>query len=91
MTDSTFVSVLAEIHLARARQQIEGDLPRAIRDSIFRRYDTDSTLLQETVAYYTDHPSEFTEIYNQLLDHLHEQRDEVPSSPLPENSTRDAP
>lgn len=75
LADSTFISVLSELHLARARQDLQDDLPRSVRDSIFRRYRTDPTEFQETVAYYTDHPDEYTQIYGRLLDHLNEERD----------------
>ena len=75
LADSTFISVLAELHLARARQDLQDDLPASIRDSIFRRYQTDSTAFEETFTYYTDHPDEYTQIYGRLLDHLNEERD----------------
>ena len=91
LADSTFVAVLAELHLARARQDLQDDLPRSIRDSIFDRYHTDSTRFQQTVSYYTDHPEAYTQIYNRVVDHLNEARDAEPASAATVDSSKARP
>ena len=87
IADSTMVAVLAEIHLAQARQRILGDLTVVTRDSILHAYDLDRAQFEEALAFYTAHPEAYVDIYRQALDQLGEERMtqfNTPFEPAPE-------
>ena len=82
MSDSVFVEVLVQLHLADARVYLaEGHQehetepatlvrPSALRDSVLLSLEVDSTRYVETVAYYAAHPDEFVVRYNEVLERL---------------------
>lgn len=90
VADSTFVSLLAELHLLEARQTTTGKLPAALRDSVFDRYNVDSTAYEQTVAYYSRHVEEYAELYNQVVDRLLQQQDTLSNSLRRPTSEKDS-
>lgn len=70
LPDSTFARILTEIHLADARDAIETPAPPALRDSIFARYNVDSSAFDATLDYYSRHPKAFETLYGSVIDSL---------------------
>ncbi len=71
VADSTFVEVLAELHLAAARVQTYGDTSlTALQDSIFARYDVPRERFDEALTYYSERPGACKAIYEAMQDSL---------------------
>lgn len=88
VADSTMIAVLAEMHLAQARQKTIGDLTVATRDSILHHHDLDREQFEDALAFYAAHPEAYVEIYRQALDRLGEERMtqfNAPYEPAPED------
>jgi len=82
LSDSTMVEVLIELHLARARHDIQQDLPPTLHDEILDAYRLTEQQFQETMAFYVDHPETYTAVYTRVMDRLAAERDPVEA---PEN------
>lgn len=71
VSDSTLVRVLVELQLVQAREELlPNSVPAGLRDSILTRYGLDETRFDEVRQYYIEHPDEYVEIYNRVLDQL---------------------
>ena len=70
LPDSTFTRVLTELHLAKSRYTVDAPYPRSLRDSIFARYDVQSTEFDATLTYYSRHPKSFGALYQSVIDTL---------------------
>lgn len=70
LPDSTFTTMLTELHLAKARTLIEDSIPADLRDSIFARHGVDSTAFYATLDYYSRRPKAFEAVYSTVVDTL---------------------
>lgn len=70
LPDSTFTRVLTELHLARARQNMEAPYPSGLRDSIFARYDVRPADFDATLHHYSRRPEAFGTLYQSIIDTL---------------------
>lgn len=68
--DSTFSTVLVELHILSARHRRGKAPPRGLRDSVFQHYGVDSTAFRTTLRYYSRHPKELESIYDGVIDTL---------------------
>lgn len=87
VADSTFVSALAELHLAEARlrsdpgpRQQPSDtmrvtLPPGVRDSILAQYGIRYRSFRTTLSYYVRHPEQYAELYARVVDTLRTERE----------------
>jgi hypothetical protein len=76
-SDSTMVEVLIELHLARARQNIQQDLSPAVRDDILKAYGLSEEQFRENMARYAEHPEAFVDLYTRMMDRLAAERSTV--------------
>lgn len=82
VADSTFVNVLAELHLAAARAQLYEDTSLvALQDSIFARYDVPRERFEEALTYYSERPSAYQTIYEAMQDSLDAERTRLQGHP----------
>lgn len=70
LPDSTFVHMLTEIHLAKARTAAENPVPEGFRDSLFARNEVDPAAFDATLEYYSEHPDAFQRLYSGVIDTL---------------------
>lgn len=75
LSDSTMVEVLIELHLARARHDIQQDLPSTLHAEILDAHGLTEQQFRETMAFYADHPTTYTEVYTRVMDRLAAERD----------------
>lgn len=71
------VEVLIELHLARARQNIQQDLSPAVRDDILKAYGLSEEQFRENMARYAEHPEAFVDLYTRMMDRLAAERSTV--------------
>jgi hypothetical protein len=86
LADSVMVAVLAELHLADARAEVEGNVPPAIRDSVLARHGLDSARYAAALQYYVAHPDTFEALYGRVVDRLEAERLPLSSEPPPGRS-----
>ncbi len=80
VADSTFVNVLVELHLAKARAEILQQTPsKALRDSILARYALNAQRLDATLDYYAHHPDAYAALYETVMNRLRAERAQVNS------------
>jgi hypothetical protein len=79
VSDSTMVEVLIELHLARARHDIQQDLPPTLHAEILEAYGLTEQAFRETMAFYTDHPETYMAVYTRVMDRLAAERNPVGS------------
>ena len=77
ISDSTYVELMIDLHLATGRSQILQDTTLSIRDSIFAKYGIDSTQFEAIGAYYARNPSQYLDTYDTILDKLSSERYDV--------------
>ena len=70
VADSTLVETLVELHLARARQQQRGDVPRAQYDSVLARHGLARARFDDALRYYSRHPKAYYALYSAVVDTL---------------------
>lgn len=82
VADSTFIEVLAELHLATARVQIYEDTTlTALQDSIFARYEVSRDRFEQTLTYYSEHPGAYQTLYEAMQDSLDAERTRLQGYP----------
>jgi hypothetical protein len=69
------VEVLIELHLARARHDIQQDLPPTLHAEILEEYGLTEQEFRETMAFYADHPEAYIELYTMMMNGLAAERD----------------
>jgi hypothetical protein len=72
MADSTAVALLADLHIAKAREDLYGSAPEGVRDSILANYGLDSTSFEGILDYYAEEPDHYAIIYADVLDFISE-------------------
>lgn len=72
--DSTMVKLLVELHLAHGRVEVTDRPLEFPRDSILRVYGVDSSAYANAIAYYAEHPEEYSSVYGRVLDRLSAER-----------------
>lgn len=86
--DSTFSSVLVELHL------LEGQYRRGVishtrtRDSVFARYGVERATFETTLDYYAAHPKAFADLYTSVVDTLRAIEKDLERRPLPSSTTK---
>ena len=70
LRDSTFVQMLTELHLAKARIAVQKPVPAGFRDSLFARHGVDTTAFNATLDYYSQRPDAFQHLYSGVIDTL---------------------
>jgi len=90
LPDSTVTTVLAELHLAKARTMVEDSVPAHLRDSVFARYGVDSTAFYATLDYYSRRPEAFEAVYASVIDTLQSVQYPGNGRPTPQGRTRDS-
>ena len=75
--DSTFVEVMTELYLADTRRELF-DTPDSLRDAILTHYGIDTTQYDAAQRFYADHPDQYLDLYNALLDRLNAERMMMP-------------
>ena len=85
VADSTFVSALAELHLAQARLRLaaradgppppppdttRAPLPPGVRDSILARHGLRYRQFRAALEYYVRHPEQYQDLYVRVVDTL---------------------
>lgn len=88
LPDSTFTTMLTELHLAKARTLIEDSVPVDLRDSIFARHGVDSTAFYTTLDYYSRRPKAFEAVYSTVIDTLQSVQHPGSGRPTPQEGTR---
>jgi hypothetical protein len=88
LPDSTFTTMLTEIHLAKARTIIEDSVPVDLRDSVFARHGVDSTAFYTTLDYYSRRPEAFKAVYGTVIDTLQSMQYPRNERPTPQEGTR---
>lgn len=68
--DSTFVQVLANMHLAAARHATEVPLPDTLRRTILQRYGVSQADFDAALSYHTAHPEAYKTLYESVVDTL---------------------
>lgn len=68
--DSTFSRVLAEMHLVKARANLEPPLPPGVRDSVLARYDVQPEEYEAALEHYSRRPQAFEKLYQKVVDSL---------------------
>lgn len=106
VADSTFVSALAELHLAQGRLRSNSErqrrrsdtmrvtLPPGVRDSILARHGTTYRSFRATLSYYVRHPEQYSELYARVVDTLRAEQKALrfgEESPAPPPGERDVP
>lgn len=77
VADSTFIEVLAELHLAAARVQTYEDTTlTALQDSIFAHYDVSRSRFEDALVYYSERPDAYKTIYETMRDSLEAERNQ---------------
>lgn len=90
LPDSTFTTLLTEVHLAKARIAIEKPLPRHFHDSLFARHEVDSSAFYATLKYYSRHPKAFESVYSSIIDTLQYLQHPQKDRPSPNGEVRDS-
>jgi hypothetical protein len=90
LPDSTFVGLLTELHLAKARTTIEEPVPPHFRDSLFARHEVDSSAFYNTLAYYSRRPKLFETLYSSVVDTLQSLQHPQKDRPPPNEEVRDS-
>lgn len=70
IADTTFSSILVELHLLSARGRQKSPVPVQLRDSILSKYGADSTEFEKTLHYYRRRPEDFERLYRTVVDTL---------------------
>lgn len=68
--DSTFSTVLIDLHLTAARAQHLDTLRPNLRDSVFAHHGVQQSEFEATLQYYSQRPDSFNSLYNGVLDTL---------------------
>lgn len=74
ISDSLFVEVLIDLHLASARAAHLPDWPAETREALLARHGLDSATLDHAFRYYSEHPDAYLQRYTELLDRLSAER-----------------
>lgn len=88
LPDSTFTTMLTEIHLTKARTIIEDSVPVNLRDSVFARHGVDSTAFYATLDYYSRRPKAFEAVYSSVIDTLQSVQYPRDKRPTPQDGMR---
>lgn len=72
--DSTMIAVLVDLHLAGARQQLPGDAPAGLRDSVLAHHGLDSSAFASHMAWLEAHPDDYVSVYGAVVDRLNAER-----------------
>ncbi len=72
--DGAMVTVLAEMHLLQAREELTEADTGEMQDSLLAAHGLDSTAWEDAIAWYTSHPEIFGEIYGRVVDTLQVQQ-----------------
>ncbi len=73
LSDSTLVTVLAELYLADARARLPG-FEAGVRDSVLTHYGVDSLDFQTTMDSFLDRPDDLVALYSRVMDKLNAAR-----------------
>jgi len=68
--EETTITLLADLHLAKARADLYGAPPFHARDSILALHNMDSTAFNELLDFYADHPNRYNKLYSEVLDQV---------------------
>ncbi|PSQ75036.1 MAG: DUF4296 domain-containing protein [Bacteroidetes bacterium QH_9_64_21] len=88
LPDSTFTTMLTELHLAKARIMVEDSVPVDLRDSVFARHGVDSTAFYATLNYYSRRPKAFEAVYSSVIDTLQSVQYPGDERPMPQEGSR---
>ena len=72
--DSIMVSVIADLHLAGARQRLDPAGRSVTRDSVLAEHGLDSTRFAAASAWLREHPDAFVALYGAVVDRLNANR-----------------
>ena len=84
VADSTMVEVLLEMHLAQARAERYGDVSGELLQDVLARHGLGRAEFDEALRYYADHPQQYVDVYDAVLDRLNAERSEIESDMLME-------
>ncbi len=71
--DSTLVEVLTDLHLAKARSELD-EPPPALEDSVLHHHGLTRADYDAALDYYAEHPDAYLALYDQVLNHLNAER-----------------
>lgn len=86
LPDTTVVALLADLRLAQSRAEVDASVPPHLNDSVFAAHGVSEQDYSAMMTYYAEHPDEYVDIYNAVLDRLNEDRSVLRGTPARSDS-----
>ena len=78
------VEVLLDMHLAQARAERYEDVSGELLRDVLAQHGLDRAQFDEAMRYYADHPQQYVDVYDAVLDRLNAERGGIESEMLEE-------